>query len=119
MPLIKNQDICDSPQVPITIDQSGEPQVGHDPCAESQCMWSLPEPVLAADLMFTWGSHDGQSLLDVVLAAYEECIHWRPNLFLVPFSKAGKHFVFELARLYRAFAEGSTLESIALKATVV
>ena len=75
--------------------------------------------VPAADPMFTWGSHDGQSLIAVVSAAYEECVHWRPNLFLVPFGKAGKRFVFELARLYGTFAEGSTLESIALKATIV
>ena len=85
----------------------------------SQCTWSLPEPVPAADPLFTWGPHDGQSFIETVTAAYDEVVHWRPNLFLVPFGNAGKQFVLELARLYRAFAEGSALESIALKATTV
>ena len=53
--------------------------------------------------------------------AYDEVVHWKMNLFPVPFGKAGKQFVSELARLrlYRAFAEGSALESISLKAATV
>ena len=38
------------------------------------------------------------------------------NLFRVPYGRVGKDFVFELAKLYHAFANGSALESIALKA---
>ena len=37
-------------------------------------------------------------------------------LVIVPYGKAGKSFVSELARLFKSFAEGSALESVALKA---
>jgi hypothetical protein len=40
-------------------------------------------------------------------------------LFPVPHGNSGKAFVSELARLYRAFAEGSALESVALMAASV
>ena len=48
-------------------------------------------------------------------------IHWRRNLFKVPSGKAGRssNLVRELTRLFRAYADSSTLESIALKATMV
>ena len=51
--------------------------------------------------------------------AYNEVVHWKMNLFLVPFGSVGKCFIAELARLYRAFATSSALECIALKATTV
>ncbi len=76
----------------------------------------LSVAITAVDPKFTWGTHDGQSFSTVLTAAYDKVVHWRPNLFLVPFGKTGKQFVLELARLYRAFAEGSALE---LKATTV
>ena len=38
---------------------------------------------------------------------------------MVPYGNAGKKFVYELSTLYRAYAEGSALESIALKAITV
>ena len=55
----------------------------------------------------------------VVTLAYEEVVHWKQNLFLVPFGKSGNQFVSELTRLYKAYAEEAALESIALKATTV
>lgn len=51
--------------------------------------------------------------------AYAEVVHWRRNTFLVPFGNAGKGFVSELSRLFRAYADGSALEAIALKACTV
>lgn len=41
------------------------------------------------------------------------------NLFMVPYGKAVKSFVSELARLFKAFATASALESIALKAATL
>ena len=52
-------------------------------------------------------------------AAYAEAVHWKMNLFKVPYGKAGKSFVSELARLFKAFATGSALESIGLKAATL
>jgi len=51
--------------------------------------------------------------------AYAEVVHWRSNTFKVPFGNAGKGFVAELSRLYKAYADGSALEAIALKACTV
>ena len=65
------------------------------------------------------GSLDALSVIAVIEKAYDEVVHWKMNSFPVPFGKAGKQFVSELARLYRAFTEGSDLESIYLKAATV
>ena len=52
-------------------------------------------------------------------AAYQEIVHWKKNSFDVPHGSIGKRFVAELTRLFRAVGEGSSLESIALKAVFV
>ena len=45
---------------------------------------------------------------------------WEPlNSFKVPSGKSGKEFVRELSHLFSAFASASSMESIALKATIV
>ncbi len=72
-----------------------------------------------SEATYTWGTHDPAGFSSSLDEAYEEAVHWRPNLFKLPYGKAGKSFTSELARLYSAFASGSALESIALKATVV
>ena len=41
------------------------------------------------------------------------------NVFMVPYGNVGKTFVKELAKLYRAYAEGSAMEVIALEAATV
>ena len=43
---------------------------------------------------------------------YHETVHWRKNLFTVPYGKSGKQFFPEIARLVKACAERSCLESI-------
>jgi len=53
------------------------------------------------------------------VSAYEEVVYWRPNVFMIPFGKAGKSFVWELAKLYQVFADQSALHSIALMAYYV
>ena len=89
--------------------------------------WSAPEfmsPELptfspVADAFFSWGPLDSSTFVQLLNAAYDEVVHWKPNLFRVPYGKAGKSFVSELARLYKAFASVSAMECIAMKATVV
>ena len=44
---------------------------------------------------------------------------WRKQLFPVPWGSVGYAFVSELSRRYRAYAEGSALECIALKAVAI
>ena len=79
----------------------------------------LPAFVNMAEQNFTWGSCDSKSFSKSLQSAYAEVVHWRPNLFKLPQGKAGKLLVSELARLYLAFATGSVLESVALKAVIV
>ena len=42
---------------------------------------------------FCWGSHEGKAYYDAVTTAYNEVIHWRRNVFLVPSGTTGKAFV--------------------------
>ena len=62
---------------------------------------------------------NGADFNQAITSAYAEVVHWRHNLFLTPSGNAGKRFVAELARLFRAYAEGTALEAIALKAAMV
>ena len=59
---------------------------------------------------FIWGSHDSVAFMNSLSAVYSEVVHWRPNLFKVPFGKSGKSFVSELARMYKAFASSSGID---------
>ena len=68
---------------------------------------------------FTWGESSATDFSQSLEEAYRVVVHWRKNSFIPPQNKAGKEFVRELARLYLAFGMSSTLESIALKATIV
>ena len=67
-------------------------------------------------LDFQWGDKDGETLCQLMKDAYETVVHWRQNCFLIPLGKAGK---VELARLYHAYADNSTLHSITFIACCV
>ena len=79
----------------------------------------LPPPLPMANPSFVWGDRDAETFMQSVTAAYSEVVHWKNNTFSIPYGNAGKKFVTELSKLYRAFAEHTALESIALKATTV
>jgi len=68
---------------------------------------------------FQWGDVDGVTFCQLMRDTYEDVVHWRRNSFLVPSGKSGKDFVLELARLYQAYADNSSLHSIALTACSV
>ena len=70
---------------------------------------------------FQWGEIDGTTVVESINDAYEEVIHWKRNSFLVvvPSGRIGKEFVLELARLYQAYADNTTLYSIALTACFI
>lgn len=78
--------------------------------------WPLP-PRSTPD--FHWGSLDGKKFCDSIHEAYEEIIHWKRNIFLLPSGASGNSFVVETARLLQAFTDGSALQCIALKASLV
>ena len=62
---------------------------------------------------------DGATFKQCVSDAYDEVVHWRSNLFLVPPDKVGKEFVQELAQLISAYGEGIALEFVAIKAAMI
>lgn len=68
---------------------------------------------------FLWGSLNAEEFSHVLEVTYREVVHWRPNSFKVPTGNSGKDFVYELERLFSTFASASSMESIALKATIV
>ena len=57
--------------------------------------------------------------MKVINKAYDEVVHWKRNVFSIPSGEAGKKFISELARLFRAFADRSALERVAIKAAMV
>ena len=68
---------------------------------------------------FQWESSDGKVFCASITSAYDEAIHWKRNIFLLPSGNAGKSFIQEMTRLFNAFADGSTMKSVALKASFV
>ena len=50
---------------------------------------------------------------------FEVVVYCRHNSFLISSGKAGKDFVLEFARLYQAYADNTTLHSVALTACCV
>ena len=69
--------------------------------------------------VFSWENCGSESFAQSLEDAYCEVVHWRPNYFKIPQGKSGKSFTSELARLFKAYATGSALESVALKAATI
>ena len=80
---------------------------------------SLPPFTPMAIPTFCWGKYEATHFIDLLNTTYKEAIHWKLNLFKIPYGTAGKAFTQELGRLIKAFAESSALESIALKAATI
>ena len=89
----------------------------HSPTHGAACANApLPNFPTAAESSFTWGQQGADSFRHSLDACYAEVVHWRKNSFKVPAGNAGKYFVQELSRLFKAFAEKSSLETVAFKA---
>lgn len=67
---------------------------------------------------FVWGKNDGNTTCLQLTSCYNELIHWKKNLFRVPLGKVGNAFVCELANLFNAYTNSSSLEPIALHAVM-
>ena len=79
----------------------------------------LPHLSSSAEPDFSWGEVDGMVFCRALNRIYDETTHWNRNLFKVPSGKAGTAFVRELSHMFRAFADSSALESVAMKAVMV
>ncbi len=78
----------------------------------------LPPFSSACEPHCDWGDRDGASFSQELHAAHAEIVNWRRNIFLVPSGEQGKEFIVELARLFQAYADGSSWESFALTAAM-
>ena len=65
------------------------------------------------------GEVNSEKFIQSVQAAHIEAVHWKGNIFAVPSGNAGKVFVSEIARMFRAYAKRSALEAIAVSATTI
>lgn len=73
----------------------------------------VPEPD------FRWGEvKEGRSFACALNRIYDEIVQLKRNLFKVSSGNAGKAFVRELSRMFNAYAEGSALECVAMKAAM-
>ena len=66
-----------------------------------------------------WGDHTPSELFQVFEGLSEATATWIPNLFEVPFSKAGKSFVEELNRLITGFNHNPNAEIYSLSAAIL
>ena len=65
-----------------------------------------------------WDEIDTETISFHIDKAYHRIAHWRHNLFKVPSRNAGRLFVTTLTSLLSAHADGTPIESIALKAAM-
>ena len=86
---------------------------------ESDRELALPPFIPSETPAFVWGDKDALSVEKELSVMYKEAVHWKKNCFVVPFGRQGKLFVSELARLFRAYGEGSALECVVFKAVFV
>ena len=100
-------------------DDSGTELPSITACSESVTSHSLPSFPQCHEPAFTWGIVDGASFTHSITCCYAEVVHWRRNVFKIPSGKSGNSFIRELTRLIRAYAEGSAMESVALKAAMI
>ena len=66
-----------------------------------------------------WGNHTSPDVSQIINAAYEECIKWRRNIFMLPTGKPGREFIDEIARLITEWTTETSLHGIALKAVMI
>ena len=65
---------------------------------------------------YFWGDVPSYEVEASINSMYEQIVHWRKNLFMVPSGAAGKSYIKEVTRLINSWNENSPLKSIALKA---
>ena len=94
------------------------PATDRDGFTQSTVIPELPAFTPMALPRFTWGELDSETFTQRLNHAYSTVVHWRRNIFSIPSGNAGAGFVTELSRLFCAYAVGSALESVALKAAM-
>ena len=65
---------------------------------------------------FKWGDVSGIEFTKKVDMIYEQIVHWKRNLFLLPSGSAGKRYLDEVSRLLDAWVDETPLRRMAMKA---
>ena len=79
----------------------------------------LPPYQTANKPIFKWGNLSGESFCQEVTACYKSMVHWKKLFFPIPRGSDGDHFVKELARLLRLYADKSSCERIAMTTAMI
>ena len=93
--------------------------ITHTPRRSIPFIAHLPSPTPLVSAPFVWHDCEPSTFIPSVSAAYSEVVHWKKNIFQVPFGQSGKKFVLELIKLFRVYSECSALECVALKVITV
>lgn len=73
----------------------------------------------AAQKFYKWGNYPSHVFETNVSAVYEQIVHWKKNLFLLPSGKAGKQYIDETTRLMNEWLQESPMKDIAFKAIMI
>ena len=82
-------------------------------------------PVAVADVEesrdepLVWGSYTMADIELVINSTYDEIVHWRRNIFMLPSGAAGKSFIRETTRLLELWTNDTNMNHIALKALMI
>ena len=69
--------------------------------------------------VLSWSCSSQDVFCAAIESVYEKVVHWRQNVFNVPFAAHGAAFIEELADIINGFAEGTSVKQIAWKAITV
>ena len=70
------------------------------------------EEVIAEPVV--WGSYNMTDIELIINATYDEIVHWRRNIFILPSGAAGKAFIRETTRLLELWTNDTNINHIAL-----
>lgn len=100
-----------------TSDQDRHDHIANDD-SDQNTIAGLPNYLPMEQPIFQWGDVDATTLIERIDNAYQQIVHWKPNLFKIPSGNSGSLFVSTLTSLISAYADGTALECIALKAAM-
>jgi len=110
---------CTQATVILTQTQSQEAQPpSRQPNVDDDVPAALPQ-YAPADNRLTIGDFDVEASCQILNAAYEEIVHFKPNQFSIPQGAMGSQFVNIIAQLLQCFGDESRGEGMALKAAMV
>ena len=109
------QSNADPVQSEVVVNEAGNVRISHDPSGSL----NLPPFAAMSDPKFKWREIDGRSFHEAIGKAYDEVVQWKRNVFSLPSGQYSKAFIKECTRLLLEYAEGSSLECVAIKALMV